>query len=95
MSAHLKKSDLVSALAEKANVTKAAATAVLSALTDVVSEALANDGSRVQLSGLGTFSVRNRKARNGVNPATGAKIQIPAKRVAAFKASSTLASRVR
>lgn len=89
----MKKSELVSELASRTGSTKADATHALDALTELVAEALVR-GEKVQITGLGTLTVRQRAERNGVNPSTGAKIKIPAKRVAAFKASSALAKRV-
>lgn len=47
-------------------------------------------GKSVVLTGFGTFSVAKRKSRMGINPATGAKMQIPAKKVAKFKAGKAL-----
>lgn len=85
----MKKSELAAQLAEKTGMSKVSATSALGALTDLVTEELVR-GGKVQLTGLGTLSVRQRKERMGVNPATGEKIKIPAKKVAAFKASSTL-----
>ena len=55
--------------------------------TDVVAEELKKDG-KVQLVGFGTFEVSERAAREGVNPATGAKIKIAATKVPKFKAGS-------
>lgn len=89
----MKKSELAVELSKRTGMTKSDANLALGAFTDLVSEALAR-GEKVQLTGLGTWVVRERKERNGVNPATGQKIKIPAKRVAAFKASSTLTSQV-
>lgn len=89
----MKKSELASQLAEKTGLTKTQANTFLTSLVDVVTGHLAN-GEKVQLTGLGTWTVRHRKARKGVNPATGEKINIPEKKVASFKASSALASKV-
>lgn len=89
----MKKSELSAELASRTGLTKTDAAKALAALTDLVTEALVRK-EKVQWTGLGTFSVRTRKARNGVNPATGAKIKIAEKTVAAFKASSALAEKV-
>ncbi|MBO5974458.1 MAG: HU family DNA-binding protein, partial [Paludibacteraceae bacterium] len=58
-----------------------------------ISNALAN-GDKVSLIGFGTFSVAERGARQGVNPATKQAIEIPAKKVAKFKAGAELAEKV-
>ena len=75
----MKKNELVEKVAEGASLTKA----------DAVSGALV-EGDKVALKGLGTFEVRERKARTGINPRTRETIEIPASKVPAFKASSTL-----
>ena len=71
------------------NSLKEDAEKVIAAYTDVVTEELVN-GGKVQLIGFGTFEVRERAAREGHNPHTGAKIQIPAAKVPAFKAGKAL-----
>ena len=70
-------------------LTKADAERAINALVDAVSGALV-EGDKVALKGLGTFEVRERKARTGINPRTRETIEIPASKVPAFKASSTL-----
>ena len=85
----MKKSDLITAVAEAANVTKADAERTLDAFTAVARTAL-NEGKRVALPDFGTFTTQERAARPGRNPATGAAIQIPAKTVAKFKAAPAL-----
>lgn len=89
----MKKSELAGALAVKAGLTKTESNSILTALTDLIGEELSK-GEKIQLTGLGTWSVRQRKERNGVNPSTGEKIRIPAKKVPAFKASSSLIQKV-
>lgn len=89
----MKKSELVDSLAGATGLSKADAGRFLAAFQDVVLGQLSGDG-KVQITGFGTFSTRHRKARQGVNPATGSKIQIPAKRVVAFKASSSLSEKL-
>ena len=79
----MKKNELVEKVAEGASLTKADAERAINALVSAVSEALA-------LKGLGTFEVRERKARTGINPRTRETIEIAASKVPAFKASSTL-----
>ena len=85
----MKKNELVEKVAEGASLTKADAERAINALVDAVSGALF-DGYNVDLKGLGTFEVRERKARTGINPRTRETIEIPASKVPAFKASSTL-----
>ena len=85
----MKKNELVEKVAEGASLTKADAERAINALVNAVSEALV-EGDKVSLKGLGTFEVRERKARTGINPRTRETIEIPASKVPAFKASSTL-----
>ena len=85
----MNKADLVAAIAA-AGLKKADAQKALDATMDAIVEALKN-GEKVQLIGFGTFSVVEKAARQGVNPATGAKIEIAAKKVAKFKAGKGLA----
>ena len=86
----MNKTDLVAAVAAQAGLTKAQAQKAVEATVNAIAGALKN-GEKVQLVGFGTFSVVEKAAREGVNPATGAKIQIPAKKVAKFKAGAGLA----
>ena len=86
----MNKTDLVAAVAAQAGLTKAQAQKAVEATVDAIAGALTG-GDKVQLVGFGTFSVVEKAAREGVNPATGAKIQIPAKKVAKFKAGAGLA----
>ena len=83
------KADLVNSIAEKAGLSKADAEKALKAFTDAVTDAL-KAGEKVSLVGFGTFSVGDRAARQGQNPQTGAKIEIPAARVPKFKAGKAL-----
>ena len=85
----MKKNELVEKVAEGASLTKADAERAINALVDAVSGALV-EGDKVSLKGLGTFEVRERKARTGINPRTRETIEIPASKVPAFKASFTL-----
>ncbi len=80
----MNKTDLVAAVAEKAQLSKKDADACLSALVDVIGRTLAG-GDKVQWTGFGSFELRERAARKGVNPATGAQIDIPASSAPAFK----------
>lgn len=86
----MNKTDLVAAVAAQAGLTKVQAQKAVEAIVDAIAGAL-KGGDKVQLVGFGTFSVVEKAAREGVNPATGAKIQIPAKKVAKFKAGAGLA----
>jgi len=83
------KTELVSAVAEKANLTKKESERVINALFASIEEAL-SQGDKVQLVGFGTFEVRDREARKGRNPQTGEEIEIPATKVPAFKAGKAL-----
>lgn len=85
----MKKNELVEKVAEGASLTKADAERAINALVNAVSEALV-EGDKVALKDLGTFEVRERKARTGINPRTRETIEIAASKVPAFKASSTL-----
>ena len=81
----MNKTELVAAMAAKANVSKKDTEAVLNAFIETVQEAVkAND--KVQLMGFGTFETRERAAREGINPLTKEKIQIAASKAPAFKA---------
>lgn len=85
----MNKTELVSAVAEKAEMTKKDAEKAINAVFASIEEALAR-GDKVQLVGFGTFEVRDREARKGRNPQTGQEIEIPATRVPAFKAGKAL-----
>ncbi len=86
----MNKTQLVAAIAAEAGLTKVQAQKALEATVNAVAGALKN-GENVQLVGFGTFSVVEKAARQGVNPKDGSKIQIPAKKVAKFKAGAGLA----
>ncbi len=79
----MNKSELVKAIAKKAEVTNAAAQAVLEAFIEAVKGSL-KKGDKVQLIGFGSFSTVKREARKGVNPQTKKPIKIAAKKVAKF-----------
>lgn len=85
----MSKVELIAAVAEKANLTKKDAEKAVNATLDAIAEGLKNDG-KVQLVGFGTFEVRERAERTGLNPATGETIQIAACKVPAFKAGKNL-----
>ena len=90
----MNKSELVDAMAEGANLSKADAKRALESFLDVTGKAL-NSKDKVALVGFGTFSVSERAARKGRNPQTGKEINIAAKNVVKFKAGSELSNRVK
>ncbi|MBR4554001.1 MAG: HU family DNA-binding protein [Ruminococcus sp.] len=84
------KAELINAIAEKGGYSsKKDADKALSAVIDVISDALTN-GDKVTLVGFGTFEVRERAAKEGINPLTKKPIHIDAKKVPAFKAGKAL-----
>jgi len=85
----MNKSELVSAIAAKAGLSKVDAKKALDATVEAISEAL-KAGDKVALVGFGTFSVAERGAREGINPLTKQKITIAAKKSAKFKAGAEL-----
>ncbi len=85
----MNKSEMTDAIAEGADISKAAAGRALDAMIEAVTETL-KKGETVNLIGFGTFEVRDRKARTGRNPQTGATIQIAAAKSPAFKAGKAL-----
>jgi len=86
----MNKTELVEKIAAGAEISKVDAKKALDAAVAAVKEALIA-GDKVALVGFGTFSVSERPAREGVNPATKQKITIAAKKVAKFKAGAELA----
>ena len=85
----MNKTELTDAVAEAAGMTKADASKALDAVLGSVTAALAK-GEQISLIGFGTFLVRDRAARTGRNPQTGAEIQIAAAKVPAFKPGKAL-----
>ena len=85
----MNKNELVSAIAEKAGLTKVDAKKALDATTEVIADALKKD-EKVVLIGFGTFSVSGRGERKGINPRTKEQITIAAKKVAKFKGGAEL-----
>ena len=83
------KTELIAAVAEKAGLTKKDADRVVAATFETIAQALAN-GDKVQISGFGTFEIKDREARIGRNPHTKEAIDIPATRVPTFKPSKAL-----
>jgi DNA-binding protein HU-beta len=85
----MNKAELTDAVADATGLTKADATRALDAVISSISDALAK-GDQVGVVGFGTFLVRERAARTGRNPQTGAEIQIAAAKVPAFKPGKAL-----
>lgn len=85
----MNKTELIAAMAEKAEISKKDSEKALKAFIDVVTEELKNDG-KIQLVGFGTFEVSERAAREGRNPHTGETMQIQACKVPKFKVGKAL-----
>ena len=89
----MNKTDLVNAIAAT-GISKADSKQALDAALDAIAEAL-KQGDKVALLGFGTFSVNERPARTGINPATKEQIQIEAKKVIKFKPGAELAASIK
>lgn len=83
------KPEFIAKVAESADTSKAEAERVVNAVLDTIVAALAK-GDSVQFVGFGTFEVRKRQARTGINPKTKKPINIPAKKAVAFKVGKKL-----
>jgi integration host factor subunit beta len=83
------KSELVDALAARANVTKARAELIVACVFDAMTEALQRDEG-IEIRGFGSFTVRPYKPYSGRNPRTGAPVPVPAKRLPFFKVGKEL-----
>ncbi|PKP03893.1 MAG: DNA-binding protein [Bacteroidetes bacterium HGW-Bacteroidetes-6] len=90
----MNKSELIDAMAAASKLTKADTKKALDAFMTVTGKAL-KKGDRISLVGFGSFSTAKRSAREGVNPRTGKKIKIAAKKVVKFKAGAALATSVK
>lgn len=90
----MNKNEFVTSVAEKAEISKKDAEAAVKAVTEAITEALA-EGDKVALVGFGTFSVKERAARTGINPRTKETVEIPAAKVPAFKAGAALKDAVK
>ncbi|KGX87969.1 HU family DNA-binding protein [Pontibacillus litoralis] len=90
----MNKTDLINAVAEKSDLSKKDATQAVDAVFESISESL-QQGDKVQLIGFGNFEVRERAARKGRNPQTGAEIEIAASKVPAFKPGKALKDAVK
>ena len=89
----MNKTELIDKIAAGAGLTKVDAKKALDATVAALKDALVA-GDKVSLVGFGTFSVNERPAREGINPATKQKIKIAAKKVAKFKAGAELAEAI-
>ena len=85
----MNKTELITLAAQNAGMTRKDAERVINAAIDAVTAALVN-GDKVQLSGFGSFEVKDREARMGRNPHTTEAVEIPATKVPVFKASKAL-----
>ena len=83
----MKKDEIVQAVAEAADISKAEADRAFNAMVDTITSQVAA-GQKIQIPGLGTFEPRERSAREGRNPQTGESIQIAATTVPGFKAAT-------
>lgn len=90
----MQKTDFIRSVAERTSVSQKEVKHVVDAALDVITEALKR-GEKVTLTGFGTFEVRQRQEREGVNPQTRAKIKIAATKTPGFSASSTLKEAVK
>lgn len=90
----MNKSELVYELTNRLDVTRKEAEDVIDCFLDLIAENLAN-GDKVVLSGFGTFEIRNRVSRSGVNPRTGERIDIPCQKTPAFKVGKILKDKLR
>lgn len=90
----MNKTELVAAVAAKTELSKKDAEAAVTAVLDSVKDALA-DGDKVSIVGFGTFGVKTRAAREGINPLTKAPMSIPETKVPTFKAGSALKDAVK
>ena len=90
----MNKTELINEVAEKACITKKATEMVINALVGSITEALAA-GDKVSIIGFGTFEVKERKAREGMNPRTGEKITIEGYKARVFKAGKQLKTMVK
>lgn len=90
----MNKTELINAVAAKAEISKKDAEKALAAVLGSIEDAL-KAGDKVQLIGFGTFEVKERAARTGHNPKTGEAMEIAAAKVPSFKAGSALKSAVK
>jgi DNA-binding protein HU-beta len=86
-------SQLVEHVAQRTGLSKAQAKQAVSAVFEAMGERLAA-GDRIQVSGFGSFEIRNRAERQGTNPRTREKVTIPASKAVGFRAASSLKQRI-
>ncbi len=80
----MNKNELIRAIANNVGITLKDAATVLDGTIDAITEAL-KSGEKIQISGFGTFEIKSKDAREGINPKTGEKIHIEASKIPAFK----------
>ncbi len=80
----MNKSELIRAIANNANLTIKQATAAFDGLIDAITDGL-KKGDKIQISGFGTYEIKSKDAREGINPKTGEKIKIDASKTPVFK----------
>ena len=85
----MNKGELITAIAEKTGFPKKSSEEYLNAFIDVISNEL-KSSNKIQLIGFGSFEVKNRAARKGLNPQTKEEIKIPASKAPVFKPSKAL-----
>ena len=90
----MNKTELINAVAAKAEISKKDAEKALAAVLGSIEDAL-KAGEKVQLIGFGTFEVKERAARTGHNPKTGEAIEIAAAKVPSFKAGAALKTAIK
>jgi DNA-binding protein HU-beta len=90
----MQKTDFIARVAEQTGTSKKVTRQVIEAALDTIAQSLAND-EKVVLTGFGTFELRTRQARRGVNPQTRQPMTIPASRTPGFSASNSLKDLVR
>ena len=89
----MNKQQLIDAVAQSTSMTKKDSASAVSAILDVITEALAS-GDDVKITGFGSFEIKTREARTGRNPKTGAPVDIPASKYISFSAGSVLKDKV-
>jgi DNA-binding protein HU-beta len=85
----MNKAELIEAMADAADISKAAAGRALDGMVEAITNAM-KEGDTLSLVGFGTFSVKERAARDGRNPQTGETIKIKASKIPSFKAGKAL-----
>ncbi|MBI5182831.1 MAG: integration host factor subunit beta [Nitrospinae bacterium] len=83
------KAELIGRLAERIQLTKKQTEVIVDTVFDSITDAL-SQGNKVELRGFGSFRVRHRNSREGRNPKSGQKVEVPAKKVPFFKAGKEL-----